>query len=333
MQTHAVQATGYAILFAALFELSGSGVAGAQQTSHSRVEAALTNIMTLPRAGQDGLATIWDGNKYVQCRRMRDRTIRCESAGTLMQPSLGRVLRPERIVRLSTLGWHLDPSFGNYVRSFPAGSSATEIADRILRVLKQGYDANLTELEIRTDWVKSMPCPPRNGPTQNLAGMISNYPAMAATAVRGCAYSPTPDLASSAPIRTKTELVNIYRKRITREIQRLRVNLDRQVFVVVDTGGGYVQCQPNPWPPMFYCEVQSAESWPVLSRILTPDRVAMLHLAGYADPGRSPNYSRAYAADKYSDAALADEVLTILYDVYGYDGLPRLKFKTEEAED
>jgi hypothetical protein len=38
--------------------------------------------MTLLRPGQDGLATVWDGNKYVQCRLMADRTLRCEAAGT-----------------------------------------------------------------------------------------------------------------------------------------------------------------------------------------------------------------------------------------------------------
>ncbi len=331
MLTHGVRATGCAVMLAALFGWPGSGVAGASEESRSRVEAALTNIMTLHRAGQDGLATIWDGNKYVQCRRMPDRVLRCEAAGTLMQPSLARVLAPERIARLAALGWRLDPSFGNYVQSFPAGLSAREIAERILQALKEGYDADLAELDILTDWVKSEPCPPRNGPTQNLAGMINDHPAMANFVVRGCAYTPEPDLEPSAPIRSKAELIKIYGTRVAGEIQRLRVNIDRWVYFSVSTGAGYVQCGTQPSPRAFYCEAQSAESWPVLSRILTPDRLAKLYAAGYTDPGRSPNYSRSYLLDKFSDAEVADELLTILFEVYGYDGSPKLDFKSEKG--
>jgi hypothetical protein len=43
---------------------------------------------------------MWDGNKYVQCRRLPDRSLRCEVASTLMQSSLERVT-PERVVRLT----------------------------------------------------------------------------------------------------------------------------------------------------------------------------------------------------------------------------------------
>jgi hypothetical protein len=111
----------------------------------------------------------------------------------------------------------------------------------------------------------------------------------------------------------------------------LRVNIDRRVFVVLDTGGGYVQCGPQSSPRAIYCEAQSAESWPVLARILTPDRVARLHAAGFADPGRAPNYWKIYPADDFTDAAIADELMTILFDVYGYNGSPKLSFKTEKG--
>lgn len=61
----------------------------------------------------------------------------------------------------------------------------------------------------------------------------------------------------------------------------------------------------------------------------TPERVSRLRSAGYADPGRAPNYWKSYPFDKFSDAAIASEVLTILYDVYGYVGATKLKISTE----
>ena len=254
-------------IFAALLVLLGAAVSRAAEDSQSRVEAALSNITTLQRPGQDGLATIWDGNKYVQCRRMPDQALRCEAAGALMQPSLARILVPERVARLAALGWRVDPSFGNYVQNFPAGLATRAIAEKILQTLKEGYDADLASLETQTDWIKSIPCPPRNGANQNLAGMINDHPDMATTAVYGCAYKPPPDL--EAHVRTKAELIAIYGPRASGEIQRLRINMERRIFVVLDTSGGYIQCAPQTAPPAIYCEAQSAESWPVLARILT----------------------------------------------------------------
>ena len=111
MHTQGLRGAAYAVMLLVLLVLPRSGAAGPPQTSHSRVEAALQNIAALDRPGEEGLATTWDGNKYVQCRHMRDHILRCEAAGTLMQPSLGHILTPERIARLGALGWHLDLSF------------------------------------------------------------------------------------------------------------------------------------------------------------------------------------------------------------------------------
>jgi hypothetical protein len=152
-------------LFMALFAVPETGQSEPIQT---RVETALSNIMSLHRPGQDGLATFWDGNRYLQCRWMSDRTLRCEAAGTLMQPSLARILVPERISRLLASGWQLDPSFGNYVQVFPAGLMVIQVGERILQTLRDSYDADLTNLEIQTDWIKSEACPPRNGPPRTL---------------------------------------------------------------------------------------------------------------------------------------------------------------------
>jgi hypothetical protein len=328
MLAYRMQITGCVAVFAALL---GAPEGGLSQTSQFRVEAAVKNIMTLHRPGQDGLATVWDGNKYVQCRWMPDRTLRCEAGGTLMQPPLARILRPERIARLAALGWQLDTSFGNYVQVFPGGLPGSQVADKILQALKDGYDADLTNLEIQTDWIKSSPCPPRNGPSQNLAGMINDHPAMASTAVYGCAYKPGPGDEPAPLVRAAGDLIIIYGSRVSGELQRLRVNADRQVFVVLQTDAGYVQCAPLTSPRGIYCEAQSAESWSVLAHILTADRVARLHAAGFSVPGRSPNYWKTYPAGQFSDAAIADELLTILHDVYGYNGSPKLRFKSEKG--
>ena len=296
----------------------------------ARVEAVLVNVTTLARPGQLGLATVWDGDKYVQCRPRPGQGLLCEAAGSLMQPSLAHVLTPERITRLAALGWNLDPSFGNYVRTFPPAATMGQVAEQLLQALSDGYDADLTALETRTDWVTDEPCPPRNGPTQNLAGEIDDAPAMAATAVHDCAYVPDTPALPASPL-SAADLISLYGPRVTGEIMRLRLNADHQVFLILDTELGYIQCQPEA-SPAIYCEAQSADSWPALASLLTTDRVSRLHAAGYADPGRAPNYWRDYLLSQFDDAAIAREVLTVLHDVYGYTGSPQLHVDTETSQ-
>jgi hypothetical protein len=312
-----------------LFAPSAVAFAQPTQTNKARVEATLQNILNLDRPDQDGYATIWDGNKYVQCKRLPDRGLRCEAAGTLMQPSLERVLTPERAAQLSALGWRLDPSFGNYVQTFPAGIPTAAVAEKILQALATAYDADTANLEVQSRWVKSELCPPRNGPTQNLAGIVNDAPAMAATAVYACAYKPKENAGPNLPLGSTAELIDFYGVKVTNEVQRLRVNVDRNVYAIFEAGIGYVQCKPDTRPPSIYCEAQSAESWAALTSILTPDRVALLHATGFADPGRGPNYWKIYQLDQIDDTGIAREILTILHDVYGYNGVPALKVKTE----
>src|SRR4051794_24244739 len=69
------------------------------QTASSRIDEALQNITTLVRPGRVGYATFWDGNKYIQCRRMPERALRCEAAGTTLQPSLRNALTGDRLSR------------------------------------------------------------------------------------------------------------------------------------------------------------------------------------------------------------------------------------------
>ena len=339
MRAIAIQTRRCIALFAACVALFGAG-ASAAHADKARVEAVLSNMMELERPGQIALATIWDGNKYVQCQRVKNRPLRCEAAGALMQTSLERVLVPERVARLATLGWKRDPRFGNYVQSFAAGTPINQIAEMILQALKEGYDADTSALAARSDWVKNVPCPPRAGPSQNLAGSINDSPTMASVAVR-CAYKPPREPAArraSAPkpaatsldqanVR-KAQLVDRYGGRVSGEIQRLRVNAG-SIYMVLSTKAGYVQCAPT--RSGLYCEAQSADSRPSLARILTPERVALLHAAGYTDPGRSPNYAKNYAGE-LSDVAIATELLTILHDVYGYGGTPALTFLSEKGK-
>jgi hypothetical protein len=156
---------------------------------------------------------------------------------------------------------------------------------------------------------------------------------MAAHAVYACAYRPKSGEPKRklGPDSSVADLIALYGPKVTAEIQRLRVNMHRHgVFVAFDTGLGYVQCRPETEPDGFYCEAQSADSWPALAAVLTPERVARLHAAGFADPGRAPNYSKTYLAANITDAALATELLTLLHDVYGYYGASKLGVVTEE---
>jgi hypothetical protein len=309
------------------------GVAASPSSGRDAVEAALQNLITLDRPGQDGYATVWDGNKYVQCGRTPDHALRCEAAGALMQSSLAHVLTPEKVARLAALGWRLDPSFGNYVRTFPATAPLDQVAGGLLQALAEGYDADVGNLQVQTDWIASEPCPPRNGPSQNLAGVINDAAEMQATAVHACFYIPEAGAEPRASASTASDLIGVYGPRITGEIQRLRVNLNRDVRVILDTDAGYVQCEPQTSPPAIYCEAESADSWPGLASILTPERVAALHAAGFADPGRAPNYWKTYPLDRFGDDAIARELLTVLHDDYGYTGSPKLKVTTEKDAD
>ncbi len=292
------------------------------------IQDALINVVTLERPGKDGIATMLDGNKFVQCRPMPDRTLRCESAGILMQPSMARVLTPAKIARLGELGWTLDSSFGNFVRIFPSDMPADRVADAVIAVLGQGYDADFDHLGIATHWIASEPCPPRSGPRQNLAGSINAAPSMAGVVIHTCAYKAPPNLVPQPMARSAQDLIETYGARVTGEIGRLRVNSLEAIHVVFDTDVGYIQCAPDGGTGI-YCEAASAESWPVLAGVLTPVRVDHLHAAGFADPGHSPNFDKTYRLDAFDNAAIARQLLTILYDVYGYDGAKKLTIETE----
>lgn len=315
---------GWLLVFAMTILVSGALGAPVLPETAARIEAALKNITNLVRPGAVGYATIWDGNKYVQCRSFSEGKLRCEAAGLRMQPSLRHVLVPERLNTLRTLDWAPDPAFGNYAHTFPAGTPSSTAANAILQTLAQVYEAELSTLDIETTWAADVQCPPRNGPSQNLAGIVNDAPSMRATAVEACSYVPP------APTNdSESSLSALYGARVEGEVERLRINSKRPVFVIFGAGIGYVQCMPDPALSAIYCEAQSTESWPALAAILTVERVSLLHAKGYADPGRSPNYWKNYSLDVSSDASIASEILTILHDVYGYNGAEELSVLTE----
>ncbi|MDB5635066.1 MAG: hypothetical protein JWR49_3921 [Tardiphaga sp.] len=235
-----------AALLIALFGFGATG-SGMAQTTASRIDEALQNITTLVRPGRIGYATFWDGNKFVQCRRMPERELRCEAAATSMQPSLRNVLAGDRLSRLAAQGWVLDPGFGNHVRTFQADMPTGRVSEQILRTLTEVYDADAAGLEIQTKWVADMPCPPRAGPSQNLAGSVNDAPAMRLTSVRTCSYAPPADTPQTAA--SSTELIALYGATVTAEIQRLRINATRRVYASFNAGIGYVQCTPETPPP------------------------------------------------------------------------------------
>ena len=136
---------------------------------------------------------------------------------------------------------------------------------------------------------------------------------------------PDPEKPRPHVVTSFDDLMQIYGKRMTAEIQRLHINVLTAKNVIVDAGIGYVQCAPGLKPIGIYCEAASVDSWPALATILTPDRIAWLHAAGYNDPGREPNYWKYYPSDRFKEEVVAREVLEILYQVYGFRGPHALK--------
>jgi hypothetical protein len=163
--------------------------------------------------------------------------------------------------------------------------------------------------------------------------MVSDAKAMTAFAIHSCTYVAPPDFALPGAPLSVEDLDKAYGDRVAGELQRLRINLHRDIFFVLQIGLGYVQCAPENDPAAIYCEAQSADSEQTIASVLTTERVARLHAAGYADPGRAPNYAKSYPLESSSDAAIAHELLAILHDAYGYNGTPKLEFKTEKGED
>jgi hypothetical protein len=304
----------------------------------SKLENGLRAVVRTHGRARERVVTAWNGNKYVQCRRQDGGVLRCEAAGTRLQPSLAHVLTSERIDQLTTRGWRLDPNFGAYVQTFPAGAPIGQVMSQVVQALQFGYDADISALEVKTALVPRETCPRRNGYTQNLAGMINYAPTMVAYSITDCAYTPPPEptsslLAAKTAAAPAQHVIDLYGERLADDIRWMRLagRSRRARRLVLDTGEGYVQCESNGAPRELYCEAVSADSSPDLAGRLTPDRIARLHQLGFADPGYAPNYSRTYPADNSDEHLVSAELLTLLHDVYAYDGSSALQMKTDTA--
>lgn len=194
-----------------------------------------------------------------------------------MQPSRRHVLTSVKIDRLGELGRRLDPSFGNYVRVFPNGEPVAHIADGITPALVEVYDANLVHLDVQSDWIAKQRCPPCNGPKQDRAGAIEDPPPFPSGAIRACAYAPPPESGPRPLTGATEELIDIFGARVSGEIGRLRVNLDRELYVAFDTGIGFVSAPPRTSRPRFIAKPSPptrGRRWPP-SSLPTASRACM----------------------------------------------------------
>jgi hypothetical protein len=306
--------------------------------AQSEIESILRLLLKPIERRWETLATVWDGNAYIQCRRLGDGTWRCEAAGSLMQSSLRHVLTPERIDRLHQFGWRLDPSFGNYVQDFAADLPPEEIAAVLLTSLVQAYCVVVGRLEFQSWRVGKARYLPRNGPSQNLAGLINDARSMASTAIRAGCYVPAPEvpepsLEAGEPVGRASDLLDRFGTRIASEIARLQKKLNsRRAFLIMQTDTGYIQCRPEWEERAICCEAISADSWPALAGILTESRIAHLDAAGFERPGLRQNYWRHYKVADYDSATVANALLTVLHKAYGCDITSKITLCTEWTE-
>ena len=86
------------------------------------------------------------------------------------------------------------------------------------------YQANVEKLFAEIKVTARTDCPPRNGPSQPLAGMINPQPFLVAVALRACAYDPQKNqpLHRFGPRSTAADLIDYYRPFMAEELRRLR---------------------------------------------------------------------------------------------------------------
>jgi hypothetical protein len=95
----ALKALGLAVLV--VLGLIVAGKASAEPLSAKpKVIEALDHVRNLARPRQDIYATIWEGDKFVQCHAPSDQGLSCETASPTLQPALEGVLTPDRRKRL-----------------------------------------------------------------------------------------------------------------------------------------------------------------------------------------------------------------------------------------
>ncbi|HTH99027.1 MAG TPA: hypothetical protein VL574_16540 [Stellaceae bacterium] len=293
-----------------------------------KVAGAVGNTLMTPQPGQDGLVTVADGNEFVQCRQSSLLpNWRCEAAGTTMQPSLASVLTPARVTQLAALGFKPDPAFGNYVLEVAPTTDPDQLAAAIVQALSQGYGADIAAAEVDARRLTTQACPPRRNFGQDQAGAINTDPAMAGVSTAACsamdALTAEPTDAAGAdarptrmptPNKVPKDVVTAYGPTVAKEMARLRRARTARIWITLDGADGHIQCRPDPADRAFACEATAAAGKSA------PQHVGLLHMAGFSDAEGAPNHTRRFPYRQFSDVQMARLLMTLLRDVYGFDG-------------
>jgi hypothetical protein len=317
--------------------LTLAGPAIAEPAPKSQIVAGVSSVLAPMEKTRDGVLTVYDGNMFVQCLAShRLPNWRCEAAGLEGEPWLRHVLTPERQARLIALGFKPDPSFGNFVADIPKTTAPEALADLILRALIEGYGATPDALNIRAERIESARCHKRikSGADRGGSILTPNW-GYAKDAVVGCG-TPGPDHmnyddpASTMPQPDGRDTRSVYLIYMAEELKRLESV--KNSYVIFEAGPAYVQCMNDDEDRKIYCEAASADAVGApIERILTPDRIAKLYAAGFKPPGKTMNYARFYPQADYTKAAIAQALLDVLKDAYGYYGAPKMNLETEQG--
>jgi hypothetical protein len=163
---------------------------------------------------------------------------------------------------------------------------------------------------------------------QSLNGIVAPPSALGMTAL-GSAYSPPKHIATTLlppiaptpiPKLTAPDLVAIYKSQLERQLQRLKTKSDHDLFIIMDSESGYIQFRMDLENRIIFCEAASVKSSPLIAQRLTHGNIARLHKAGFADPGVTPNYWKIYPLERFTDAAIAEETISLMHNVYNYEG-------------
>ena len=153
------------------FGIGSAAAADWPKATHDKIEGAVANMLTLDRPESIGLVTL------------TTETSSCNAvARTIAHPLRGRRLVAPAVARADPTGAGSRRSrrsagrstqLRQLCRDFPADAPAKRLATEIEMALSEGYAVDPESIEVRTDWVKKEPCPPRVARSLDLAGSIT----------------------------------------------------------------------------------------------------------------------------------------------------------------
>ena len=320
-----------------------ANIAAAGEPPTVAIARAAAKVLVPKRLKQDGILTVRDNTLYVQCINRPDAAVwRCEAAGLEGEPWLRNVLTVERQDQLIARGFRPDSTTGNFVRSFARSTTPIAFATTVLAVLTDIYGADTGEIEAIADWLPAAPCHPRMISGHDFGGSIKtprwgHEKDVAAgcdilTNTNGLNRDDFKTPAPGAPPSGEIDLAARYAAAMAPQLKRLESGQEH-IWAVFVAGIPYVQCQYDSEDTAFYCEAASDDaSGAPLARILTPDRRQKLIDAGFEPPGKVVNFRRFYPLAQYDEVAVAEALLAVLHDAYGYGGTPALRLHTEKGD-